>query len=136
MGHIDLASPVAHIWFMKSLPSRIGLMIDMTLKDLERVLYFENYVVVEPGLTDLKQRQLLSEEDYVRAQEEYGDEAFTAKIGAEALKLMLQALDLEEQREIVRTELRETGSEAKRKKLVKRLKLIESFLESGAVRNG
>ncbi|MGP1396329.1 MAG: DNA-directed RNA polymerase subunit beta' [Inquilinaceae bacterium] len=132
MGHIDLASPVAHIWFMKSLPSRIGLMIDMTLKDLERVLYFENYVVVEPGLTDLKQRQLLSEEEYVRAQEEYGDEAFTAKIGAEALKLMLQALNLEEQREIVRTELRETGSEAKRKKLVKRLKLIESFMESGA----
>ncbi len=132
MGHIELASPVAHIWFLKSLPSRIGLMVDMTLKDLERVLYFENYVVIEPGLTPLKRNQLLSEEDYVRAQDEYGEESFSAKIGAEALKIMLGSIDLEEDMELVREDLRETGSEAKRKKLVKRLKLIESFIESGA----
>ncbi|MEE8271336.1 MAG: DNA-directed RNA polymerase subunit beta', partial [Alphaproteobacteria bacterium] len=132
MGHIELASPVAHIWFLKSLPSRIGLMVDMTLKDLERVLYFENYVVIEPGLTPLKRNQLLSEEDYVRAQDEYGEESFSAKIGAEALKIMLGSIDLEEDMELVREDLRETGSEAKRKKFVKRLKLIESFIESGA----
>ena len=132
MGHIELASPVAHIWFLKSLPSRIGLMIDMTLKDLERVLYFENYVVVEPGLTDLKRFQLLSEDDYLRAQDEYGDENFTAMIGAEALKRILGSIDLAEEMIRVRDDLRETGSEAKRKKLVKRLKLIEAFQESGA----
>jgi DNA-directed RNA polymerase subunit beta' len=132
MGHIELASPVAHIWFLKSLPSRIGLLLDMTLKDLERVLYFESFVVIEPGLTALNIYQLLSEEEYMDAQDEYGEENFTAKIGAEALKEMLIALDLEEDRETVRTELRETGSEAKRKKLVKRLKLIEAFIESGA----
>src|SRR6266540_594641 len=89
MGHIELASPVAHIWFLKSLPSRIGLLLDMTLKDLERILYFENYVVTEPGMTTLKYRELLSEEQYIRAQDEHGDESFTAKIGAEALKDML-----------------------------------------------
>ncbi|MDF2097474.1 DNA-directed RNA polymerase subunit beta' [Aquibaculum arenosum] len=132
MGHIELASPVAHIWFLKSLPSRIGLLVDMTLKDLERVLYFENYVVVEPGLTDLKQRQLLSEEEFLDKQDEWGDDAFTAKIGAEALKDMLSALDLQEERRIMREELRETNSEAKRKKLVKRLKLVEAFIESGS----
>jgi len=132
MGHIELASPVAHIWFLKSLPSRIGLMVDMTLKDLERVLYFENYVVIEPGLTPLKKNQLLSEEEFLRAQDDYGEEAFTAKIGAEALKQMLASIDLEEEKVSVREELRETGSEAKRKKLVKRLKLIEAFLESGS----
>ena len=96
MGHIELASPVAHIWFLKSLPSRIGLLLDMTLKDLERVLYFENYVVLEPGLTPLKMRQLLSEEEYVAAQDEYGDDAFTASIGAEALRSMMMEIDLEE----------------------------------------
>ncbi|MEO3434990.1 DNA-directed RNA polymerase subunit beta' [Inquilinus sp. CAU 1745] len=132
MGHIELASPVAHIWFLKSLPSRIGLMVDMTLKDLERVLYFENYVVIEPGLTPLKRNQLLSEEEFMRAQDEYGEEAFQAKIGAEALKQMLSAIDLDEEKVTVREDLRETGSEAKRKKLVKRLKLIEAFQDSGS----
>jgi DNA-directed RNA polymerase subunit beta' len=132
MGHIELASPVAHIWFMKSLPSRVGLLLDMTLKDLERVLYFESFVVVEPGLTSLKPRQLLSEEEYFDLQEEFGEGEFEAKIGAEALKQMLEALDLEEEHQELRVELKETGSEAKRKKLVKRLKLVEAFIESGA----
>ena len=132
MGHIELASPVAHIWFMKSLPSRIGLLLDMTLKDLERVLYFENYVVVEPGLTPLKLHELLSEEQYQRAVDEYGEDAFQVGIGAEALRDILQAIDVEEERAILRADLKETTSEAKRKKLVKRLKLIEAFVESGA----
>ncbi|HUA54492.1 MAG TPA: hypothetical protein VMB81_20110, partial [Candidatus Sulfotelmatobacter sp.] len=132
MGHIELASPVAHIWFLKSLPSRIGLLLDMTLKDLERVLYFENYVVTEPGLTSLKLRQLLNEEEFVKAQEEFGDESFEAKIGAEALKMMLGKIELVEDQERLRTELKETSSEARRKKLVKRLKLVEAFVESGA----
>ena len=132
MGHIELASPVAHIWFLKSLPSRIGLLLDMTLKDLERVLYFENFVVVEPGLTPLKLRELLSEEQYQRAVEEYGVDAFEVGIGAEAIREMLAAIDLDEDRDQLRIELKETNSEAKRKKLVKRLKLVESFGESGA----
>jgi len=132
MGHIELASPVAHIWFLKSLPSRIGLLMDMTLKDIERVLYFENYVVVEPGLTPLEERQLLSEEQFLDAQDEYGEDAFTAMIGAEALKKMLGEIVLEEELEQVRIDFKETGSEAKRKKLVKRLKLIEAFIHSGA----
>ncbi len=132
MGHIELASPVAHIWFLKSLPSRIGLLLDLTLKDLERVLYFESFVVVEPGLTPLKQHQLLSEDEYLDAQDEYGEDAFTAMIGAEAMKSMLSALELEEERKLLRVDLKETNSEAKRKKYVKRLKLIEAFLESGA----
>ena len=132
MGHIELASPVAHIWFLKSLPSRIGLLLDMTLKDLERVLYFENFVVVEPGLTPLKLRELLSEEQYQRAIEECGEDAFEVGIGAEAIREMLAAIDLDEDRDQLRIELKETNSEAKRKKLVKRLKLIESFGESGA----
>ncbi|MDD9913805.1 MAG: DNA-directed RNA polymerase subunit beta', partial [Rhodospirillaceae bacterium] len=130
MGHIELASPVAHIWFMKSLPSRIGLLLDMTLKNLERVLYFENYVVTEPGLTALEQRQLLSEEEFLDAQDEYGNESFTAKIGAEAIQEMLKDIDLEKDLVDLREELAETGSEAKRKKLVKRLKLVEAFLAS------
>jgi DNA-directed RNA polymerase subunit beta' len=132
MGHIELASPVAHIWFLKSLPSRIGLLLDMTLKDLERILYFENYVVIEPGLTPLKQHQLLSEEDYLKAQDDYGDDQFTASIGAEALRTMLSAIDLNEERTKLRDELRETSSEARRKKLVKRLKLVEAFVESNS----
>ena len=131
MGHIDLAAPVAHIWFLKSLPSRIGLLVDMTLKDLEKVLYFENFVVLEPGLTSLQKGQLLSEEEYYDAQDEYGDDAFQAEIGAEAIKTILSGIDLQVERESVRTDLRETGSEVKRKKLVKRLKLIDAFLESG-----
>ena len=132
MGHIELASPVAHIWFMKSLPSRIGLLLDMTLKDLERVLYFENYVVVEPGLTPLKQNELLSEEGYQAAVDEYGVDAFTVGIGAEALRDMLSEIDLEDELEVLKDDLKETTSEAKRKKLVKRLKLVEAFIQSGA----
>ncbi len=131
MGHIELASPAAHIWFMKSLPSRVGLMLDMTLKELERVLYFENFVVLDPGMSPFKERQLLSEEEYIAAQDEYGEETFRAGIGAEALKELLEQIDLQTQRVTVRDELRETSSEAKRKKLVKRLKLLEAFLESG-----
>jgi DNA-directed RNA polymerase subunit beta' len=132
MGHIELASPVAHIWFLKSLPSRIGLLLDMTLKDLERILYFENYVVIEPGLTPLKQHQLLNEEEYLKAQDDYGEDQFTASIGAEALRTMLSAIDLGEEKERLRGELRDTNSEARRKKLVKRLKLVESFVESNS----
>jgi len=132
MGHIELASPVAHIWFLKSLPSRIGLLTDMTLKDLERVLYFENFVVIEPGLTSLTKGQLLSETEYYDALDEYGDGSFEADIGAGAIRTILEAIDLEEERVTVREELRETGSEAKRKKLVKRLKLIDAFLASGS----
>jgi DNA-directed RNA polymerase subunit beta' len=132
MGHIELASPVAHIWFLKSLPSRIGLLLDMTLKDLERILYFENYVVIEPGLTPLKQHQLLNEEEYVKAQDDFGDDQFTASIGAEALRTMLSAIDLVEEKERLRGELRDTNSEARRKKLVKRLKLVEAFVESNS----
>ena len=132
MGHVELAAPVAHIWFLKSLPSRIGLLLDMTLKDLERVLYFENYVVIDPGLTELKEKQLLSEEEFMDAEDEHGPDAFTAGIGAEAMRVMLEALDMEEERKTIRSELEETGSEAKRKKLVKRLKLVEAFIESGA----
>ena len=131
MGHIELASPVAHIWFMKSLPSRIGLLLDMTLKSLERVLYFETYVVIEPGLTPLNLHQSLSEEEYQAAVDEYGEDAFSVGIGAEALREMLSAIDLEDERDNLRIDLKETNSEAKRKKLVKRLKLAESFLASG-----
>ncbi len=130
MGHIDLAAPVAHIWFLKSLPSRIGLLLDMTLKDLERVLYFEQYIVVEPGLTSLKMKSLLTEDEYITAQEDFGDDSFTAQIGAEAIKTLLQALDLEEIRDELRIELAETKSELKPKKIVKRLKIIEGFMES------
>ncbi|MBL8835476.1 MAG: DNA-directed RNA polymerase subunit beta', partial [Alphaproteobacteria bacterium] len=131
MGHIELASPVAHIWFLKSLPSRIGLLMDMTLRDLERVLYFENYMVTEPGLTSLKLHQLLTEDQFTKAQEEFGEDNFTAKIGAEALKDVLQLVNLEDERQKMREELKETTSDARRKKLVKRLKLVESFIESG-----
>ena len=130
MGHIELAAPVAHIWFLKSLPSRIGLLLDMTLRDLERILYFENYVVTEPGLTPLKYRELLNEEQYLNALDEYGDDAFRADIGAEAIRAMLSAIDLNEERPRLREELRETTSEAKRKKLVKRLKLVETLIDS------
>ena len=132
MGHIELASPVAHIWFLKSLPSRIGLLVDMTLKDLERVLYFENYVVIEPGLTNLERHQLLSEDEYLEAAEEFGDDEFRVGIGAEALREILSAIDLDDELVRIRDELKETNSEAKRKKFVKRLKLIEAFIESGA----
>ena len=130
MGHIELAAPVAHIWFLKSLPSRIGLMLDMTLKDLERVLYFEQHIVTEPGLTNLKMKQLLTEEEYVLAQEEYGDDSFSAGIGAEAIKVLLENIDLEQEKEDLHRELAETKSELKPKKIVKRLKIIEGFMES------
>ena len=132
MGHIELASPVAHIWFLKSLPSRIGLLLDMTLKDLERILYFEQYVVTEPGLTPLTLQQLLTEEEFIEAQDEYGEDAFSASIGAEAIRDMLSVLDLKAERDTVRVDLHETKSEAKRKKYVRRLKLIENFMESKA----
>jgi DNA-directed RNA polymerase subunit beta' len=132
MGHIDLASPVAHIWFLKSLPSRIGLLVDMTLKDLERVLYFEYFLVTEPGLTSLTKGQLLSEEDYDNALDEFGDESFEVSIGAEAIKKILTDMDLNEEIVKIREELIKTGSEIKRKKLVKRLKLVESFIDSGS----
>jgi len=132
MGHIELAAPVAHIWFMKSLPSRIGLLLDMTLKDLERVLYFENYVVSEPGLTPLKEKQLLTEDEYQDAIDEYGEDAFQAGIGAETIRDMLSAIELEDELETLKVDLKETKSEAKRKKFVKRLKLVEAFINSGA----
>jgi DNA-directed RNA polymerase subunit beta' len=131
MGHIELAAPVAHIWFLKSLPSRIGLMLDMTLRDLERILYFENYVVIEPGLTDLSYGQLMTEEEYMDAQDTYGMDAFSANIGAEAIRDMLAAIDLEATAEQLREELKEATGELKPKKIIKRLKIVESFVESG-----
>ncbi len=131
MGHIQLAAPVAHIWFLKSLPSRIGMILDMTLKDLERVLYFENYIVIEPGLTPLKENQLLTEDEYIDAQDEFGVDSFTAMIGAEAVREILRNLDLEGLRDSLRVEIAESTSELKPKKLAKRLKLVEAFLESG-----
>ena len=132
MGHIELAAPVAHIWFMKSLPSRIGLLLDMTLKDLERVLYFESYVVSEPGLTPLNEKQLLTEDEYQDAIDEYGEDAFQAGIGAEAIRSMLEQIELSEEYDTLRTDFKETKSEAKRKNFVKRLKLVEAFINSGA----
>ena len=131
MGNIELASPVAHIWFLKSLPSRIGLMLDMTLRDLERVLYFENYVVIEPGLTDLNYGQMMTEEEYMSAQDTYGMDAFTANIGAEAIREMLAAIDLDAEAEQLRADLAVATGELKPKKIIKRLKVVESFLESG-----
>ncbi len=131
MGHIELAAPVAHIWFLKSLPSRIGMILDMTLKDVERVLYFENYIVIEPGLTPLKQYQLLSEEEYIEALDQYGEDSFTANIGAEAVRDILAGLDLQKITADLRVEIAESTSELKPKKLAKRLKLIESFIELG-----
>src|SRR6476620_6232997 len=131
MAHIELASPVAHIWFLKSLPSRIGLMLDMTLKDLERVLYFENYIVIEPGLTPLKERQLLSEDEFYKAQDEYGNDSFTAEIGAEAIRKLLMAIDLEKLRDQLRVDIAGSNGGEKQKKLVKRLKVVEAFIDSG-----
>src|SRR3954451_5601699 len=131
MGHIELAAPVAHIWFLKSLPSRIGTLLDMTLKDIERVLYFENYIVTEPGLTALKEHQLLSEEEYMIAVDEYGEDSFTAMIGAEAIHDLLAGMDLEKIAGDLRSELASTTSELKQKKYLKRLKVVENFMESG-----
>ncbi|MBB4123528.1 DNA-directed RNA polymerase subunit beta' [Martelella radicis] len=131
MGHIELAAPVAHIWFLKSLPSRISTLLDMTLKDVERVLYFENYIVTEPGLTDLKENQLLSEEEYMLAVDEFGEDQFSANIGAEAIYEMLAGMDLDKIAGDLRAELADTTSDLKQKKLMKRLKIVENFLESG-----
>ncbi len=130
MGHIDLASPVAHIWYLKSLPSRMGLMLDMTLRDLERILYFEAYVVIDEGMTNLKKGELLSEEKYLNAQEEYGDE-IQAKMGAEAVFELLRSLDLPNEVKRLRENINSSSSDAKIKKYTKRLKLIESFIQSG-----
>ncbi|GMW08120.1 MAG: DNA-directed RNA polymerase subunit beta' [Gammaproteobacteria bacterium] len=130
MGHIELASPVAHIWFLKSLPSRIGLMLDMTLREIERILYFEAFVVVEPGMTPLERGQLLTDEQYLEAIESHGDE-FDARMGAEAIHQMLRTLDLQKEMVRVREDIDGTTSEAKIKRLSKRLKLIEAFIESG-----
>ncbi len=130
MGHIELASPIAHIWFLRSLPSRIGLLLDITLRDIERVLYFEAYVVIDPGMTQLERGQLLSEEAYYDAIEEYGDE-FDARMGADAVQELLKALDLESEIIKIREDIGNTTSEAKLKKYTKRLKLMEAFISSG-----
>ena len=131
MGHIELAAPVAHIWFLKSLPSRIALLLDMTLKDIERILYFEQYVVLDPGLTPFSQNELMTEEQYLDAQDEYGADSFTAKIGAEAIRDLLISLDLEKIAADLRVEIAEATTELKPKKLAKRLKIVEQFIVSG-----
>jgi DNA-directed RNA polymerase subunit beta' len=130
MGHIELASPVAHIWFLKSLPSRIGLMLDMTLRDIERVLYFESFIVIDPGMTTLERGQLLNDEQYYEALEEFGDE-FDARMGAEAVKQLLEDIDLQAEVDALREEIPQTNSETKLKKFNKRLKILEAFLHSG-----
>ncbi|MCK5335709.1 MAG: DNA-directed RNA polymerase subunit beta', partial [Gammaproteobacteria bacterium] len=130
MGHIDLASPVAHIWFLKSLPSRIGLLLDMTLREIERVLYFEAFVVTDPGMTTLEPKQLLTDETYLEAIEEHGDE-FEALMGAEAVYKLLKRLDLDRENVQIREDMGATKSETKLKRLSKRLKLVESFMQSG-----
>jgi DNA-directed RNA polymerase subunit beta' len=130
MGHIDLASPVAHIWFLKSLPSRIGLMLDMTLRDIERILYFEAFVVTEPGLTPMERGQLLTEEQFLQARQEHGDD-FEAAMGAEAIYDLLRTIDLQSEMVQLREDIASTGSETKLKRLTKRIKLIEAFIESG-----
>ena len=130
MGHIELAAPVAHIWFLKSLPSRLGMVLDMTLRDIERVLYFEAFVVTDPGMTSLQRRQLLTEEDYYNKLEEFGDD-FDAKMGAEGIRDLLRALDITKEVEVLRQELEATGSDTKIKKIAKRLKVLEAFQRSG-----
>ena len=131
MGHIALATPVAHIWFLKSLPSRISAAIDMKLKDVEKVLYFESFLVIEPGLTKLKNNQLLSEDEYIKAQEEYGPDSFEAGIGAEAIREILLKLDLKAEKIKLRQLLKEIKSKVAEERAIKRLKLIESFINSG-----
>ena len=131
MGHINLATPVAHIWFLKSLPSRISLTVDMKLKEVERVLYFENFIVIEPGLTNLKKNQLLGEEELIKYQEEYGEESFTAGIGAEAILEILKSINLEEEKKSLIKIIKETKSKVSEERSIKRLKLIESFIETG-----
>ncbi len=131
MGHINLATPVAHIWFLKSLPSRISLTVDMKLKEVERVLYFENFIVIEPGLTNLKKYQLLNEEELTKYQDEYGEEAFTAGIGAEAILEILKSINLEDEKALLIKTINETKSKVAEERSIKRLKLIESFIETG-----
>ena len=131
MGHINLATPVAHIWFLKSLPSRISLAIDMKLKEVERVLYFESFIVIEPGLTDLKKNQLLTEDELAKYQEEHGEDAFSAGIGAEAILEILKSVDLKKEREILLKNIKETKSKVAEERSIKRLKLIDSFIETG-----
>ncbi len=131
MGHIELAAPVAHIWFLKSIPSKIGMFLDMTLKELERILYFESYVVIDPKSIPIKKGDLISEEKYRELRGKYGEDAIEAGVGAEAVKQLLQKVDIEEMAEQLRLEMRETQSEAKRKKLAKRLRVIEAFRDSG-----
>ncbi len=130
MGHIELASPVAHIWFLKSLPSRLGMVLDMTLRDIERVLYFEAYVVIEPGMTPLKRAQIMTEDDFLAKTEEHGDE-FRAQMGAEGVRELLRTIDINREIETLRKDLEATGSEAKIKKIAKRLKVLEGFQRSG-----
>ena len=130
MGHIDLASPVAHIWYLKSLPSRMGLMLDMSLREIERVLYFEAYAVIDPGMTDLQRGQMLTEENYHEALEQYGDE-FEARMGAEAIRELLKSIDIEAEVNALREEVPATTSETKLRKLTKRLKLLEAFMDAG-----
>ena len=129
MAHIELASPVAHIWFLKSLPSRLGMVLDMTLRDIERVLYFEAYVVIDPGMTPLKKFSIMSEDDYDAKRKEYGDE-FVAKMGAEGIKDLLEDIDLDTEIERLRNDISAGGSEVKLKKNAKRLKVIEAFKKS------
>ena len=126
MGHIELASPVAHIWFLKSLPSRLGMVLDMTLRDIERVLYFEAWCVIEPGMTPLKRGQIMSDDDFLAKTEEYGDD-FRALMGAEAVRELLRTIDIDREVETLRGELKATSSEAKIKKISKRLKVLEGF---------
>src|SRR5690554_2144330 len=130
MGHIELASPVAHIWFLKSLPSRLGMVLDMTLRDIERVLYFEAWCVIEPGMTPLKRGQIMSDDDFLTKTEEYGDD-FHALMGAEAIRELLRTIDIDREVETLRAELKATGSDAKIKKISKRLKVLEGFQKSG-----
>ena len=130
MGHIDLASPVAHIWFLKSLPSRMGMVLDIPLRDIERVLYFEAYIVVDPGLSTLERSQLLTDEEFIQMTAEFGDD-FRAMMGAEAIGELLRTIDIDREVETIREELRATSSEAKIKKYAKRLKVLEGFQRSG-----
>ena len=131
MGHIELASPAAHIWFLKSLPSRLGMVLDMTLRDIERVLYFEAYVVIEPGMTPLKRCTIMPEEEYYAKVEEYGEGEFVAVMGAEAIRELLRTINVDREAETLRVDLKATGSEAKIKKIAKRLKVLEAFQRSG-----
>ena len=131
MGHVDLAAPVAHIWFLKTLPSKIGTLLDMTMADLEKVLYFDSFIVLDPGQTSLRQNQIISEEQYFQVMEHYGEDAVKVGMGAEAVKALLEAIDLEELKGVLREEFISTRSQTKKKKITKRLKIVEAFLESG-----